>query len=56
MDIVIMIVVGILVGWQASIVGGGGGGIVFDMVVGLLGALIASFLFGGTTFLAATSR
>jgi uncharacterized membrane protein YeaQ/YmgE (transglycosylase-associated protein family) len=53
MGIAIMLLAGILVGWQASIVGGGGrgGGIVCDMVVGLLGALIASFLFGGTTFL-----
>lgn len=30
---------------------GGGGGIIFDMVVGFLGALIASFIFGGRSFL-----
>jgi uncharacterized membrane protein YeaQ/YmgE (transglycosylase-associated protein family) len=39
MGIIIMIVVGILVGWLASV------------VVGFLGALIASFIFGGASFL-----
>ncbi len=47
MNILIILVVGVLVGWLASVVVGGGGGLLFDMVVGLLGALIAGFLFGG---------
>lgn len=47
MNILIVLVVGVLVGWLASVVVGGGGGLLFDMVVGLLGALIAGFLFGG---------
>jgi uncharacterized membrane protein YeaQ/YmgE (transglycosylase-associated protein family) len=47
MGIIIMLLVGILVGWLASIVVGGGGGIVFDMIVGFVGALIAGFIFGG---------
>jgi uncharacterized membrane protein YeaQ/YmgE (transglycosylase-associated protein family) len=51
MGIIIMIVVGILVGWLASVVVGGGGGVIFDLVVGVLGALIASFIFGGASFL-----
>ena len=47
MNILIILVVGVLVGWLASVVVGGGGGLLFDMVIGLLGALIAGFLFGG---------
>ena len=47
MNILIVLVVGIIVGWLASAVVGGGGGLLFDMVIGLLGALIAGFLFGG---------
>ena len=47
MGIIIMLLVGILVGWLASAVVGGGGGILFDMVVGFVGALIAGFIFGG---------
>lgn len=46
MGILIIIVVGILVGWLASAVVGSGGGIVFDMVVGMVGSLIAGWLFG----------
>ncbi len=48
MSILIVIVVGILVGWLASAVVGSGGGIIFDMVVGIVGALIAGWLFGGS--------
>jgi len=47
MSILITLLVGILVGWLASAVVGGGGGVLFDMVIGLLGALIAGFIFGG---------
>jgi uncharacterized membrane protein YeaQ/YmgE (transglycosylase-associated protein family) len=45
--ILIILLVGILVGWLASVVTGTGGGLIFDMVIGILGALIAGWLFGG---------
>jgi uncharacterized membrane protein YeaQ/YmgE (transglycosylase-associated protein family) len=51
MGILIMILVGILVGWLASVVVGGGGGVIFDMIVGFIGALIASYVFGGPSIL-----
>ncbi|HEX8055742.1 MAG TPA: GlsB/YeaQ/YmgE family stress response membrane protein [Novosphingobium sp.] len=47
MAILITLLVGVLVGWLASVVTGTGGGFLFDMVVGILGALIAGWLFGG---------
>ena len=46
MAILIVIVVGILVGWLASAVVGSGGGLIFDMVIGIVGSLIAGWLFG----------
>lgn len=48
MGIIIILLVGILVGWLAGIVTGSGGGILFDMVVGIVGALIAGWIFGGS--------
>ena len=51
MSIIIMLLVGVLVGWLASIVVGGGGGLIFDMIVGFLGALLASYAFGGQSFI-----
>ena len=47
MAIIIILVIGALVGWLASIIMRTGGGILFDIVVGIAGALIAGFLFGG---------
>jgi uncharacterized membrane protein YeaQ/YmgE (transglycosylase-associated protein family) len=47
MGILIILLVGMLVGWLASVVTGTGGGFIFDMVVGIVGALIAGWLFGG---------
>ena len=47
MGIIVILVVGIVVGWLASSVTGGGGGLIFDMVVGLIGALVAGLVFGG---------
>jgi len=47
MAIIIILLVGILVGWLAGVVTGSGGGLIFDMVVGVVGALIAGWLFGG---------
>jgi uncharacterized membrane protein YeaQ/YmgE (transglycosylase-associated protein family) len=43
MGIIIWIIFGALVGWVASMVMGGGGGLVWDIVVGIIGAAI-----GGT--------
>jgi uncharacterized membrane protein YeaQ/YmgE (transglycosylase-associated protein family) len=45
--ILIILLVGILVGWLASVITGTGGGLIFDMVAGIVGALIAGWLFGG---------
>lgn len=52
MSIVIWLLVGLIAGWLAGVVTKGGGyGVVGDIVVGILGALIggflASVLFGG---------
>jgi len=51
MGIIIMLLVGILVGWLASVVVGGGGGVIFRHGRRFLGALVASFIFGGASFL-----
>lgn len=48
MNIIIILIVGALVGWLAGLIMRSGGGILFDMVVGIVGALIAGFLFGGS--------
>lgn len=44
MEILIWIVFGALVGWVASMVMGSGGGLVWDIVVGIVGAVIGGFL------------
>ena len=45
--IIIWLVVGGLAGWLASlVVRGGGSGIVVNIVVGIIGAVIAGWLFG----------
>ncbi|HZF94506.1 MAG TPA: GlsB/YeaQ/YmgE family stress response membrane protein [Allosphingosinicella sp.] len=48
MNLIIILIVGALVGWLAGIIMRSGGGIIFDIVVGIVGALIAGFLFGGS--------
>jgi uncharacterized membrane protein YeaQ/YmgE (transglycosylase-associated protein family) len=48
MTIIIILLVGALVGWLAGIVMRTGGGIIFDIVIGIVGALLAGFLFGGS--------
>jgi len=46
-NIIIWLVVGGLAGWLASlVVRGGGSGIVVNIVVGIIGAVIAGWLFG----------
>ena len=47
MGLIIILIVGALVGWVAGMIMRSGGGIIFDIVVGIVGALIAGFLFGG---------
>ena len=47
MGIIIILIIGALVGWLASMIMRTGGGILFDIGVGIVGALIAGFLFGG---------
>lgn len=48
MNIIIILIVGAVVGWLAGLVMRTGGGIIFDIVVGIVGALLAGFLFGGS--------
>ena len=44
MDILIWIIFGALVGWVASMVMGSGGGIVWDVVVGIIGAVLGGYI------------
>ena len=47
MEIVWLILVGLIAGWLAGVlVGAGGFGVVGDIVIGILGALIGGWLFG----------
>ncbi len=47
MSIIAWIVLGLLAGWIASmIMGGGGYGVVGDIIVGIIGALIGGFITG----------
>jgi uncharacterized membrane protein YeaQ/YmgE (transglycosylase-associated protein family) len=47
MGLIIILIVGALVGWVAGMIMRSGGGLLFDIAVGIVGALIAGFLFGG---------
>lgn len=44
MEIILWIVFGALVGWVASMVMGSGGGLIWDVVVGIVGAAIGGFI------------
>ncbi len=44
MGIIIWILFGALAGWVAAAVMGSGGGLVWDIVVGIVGAVIGGFL------------
>ncbi len=46
MDIILWIVLGGLAGWIASLIMGTREGIVMDIIVGILGALVGGFLMG----------
>lgn len=43
----IWIVIGLIAGWLASAVAGGGYGLIGDIVVGIVGAFIGGFIFRG---------
>jgi uncharacterized membrane protein YeaQ/YmgE (transglycosylase-associated protein family) len=45
--ILVWTAVGLISGWLASMVLGGGHGVVSDLVVGLVGALLGGLVFGG---------
>jgi uncharacterized membrane protein YeaQ/YmgE (transglycosylase-associated protein family) len=47
MGLIIILIVGALVGWVASMIMRTGGSIFFDIAIGIVGALLAGFLFGG---------
>ena len=51
MSIIIILVIGAVVGWLAGIITRSGGGLLFDILVGIAGALIAGWLFGGASIL-----
>lgn len=44
MDLIVWIIFGGLVGWVASMVMGTGGGLLWDIGVGIVGALIGGFI------------
>ena len=44
MEIILWIIFGALVGWIASMLMGSGGGLVWDIVVGIVGAVLGGFI------------
>ncbi|RPI57697.1 MAG: GlsB/YeaQ/YmgE family stress response membrane protein [Chloroflexi bacterium] len=49
MNLIVVIVVGAIIGWVAGMIMRTRGGLVVDIVVGIVGALLAGFLFGRAT-------
>jgi uncharacterized membrane protein YeaQ/YmgE (transglycosylase-associated protein family) len=49
MNLILWLVAGALVGWLAGIVMNDRGGLVTNIVVGIVGAMIGGFLLGGPT-------
>ncbi len=48
MKVIWLLIVGVIAGWLAGVlVKGGGFGLIGDLVVGIIGALIGGLLFGG---------
>jgi len=45
--ILIWLVIGLISGWLASMVAGGGFGLIGDVIVGVVGAFIGGFIFRG---------
>lgn len=48
-NLIVVIVVGAIIGWVASKIMRTQGGLLVDIVVGIVGALLVSFLFGRAT-------
>ena len=48
-NLIVVIIVGAILGWVASKIMRTQGGLLVDIVVGIVGALLASFLFGRAT-------
>jgi uncharacterized membrane protein YeaQ/YmgE (transglycosylase-associated protein family) len=47
MEFIWFIVIGLIAGWLAGkVMGGGGFGVIGDIVVGVIGALLGGFIFG----------
>ncbi|HUD02926.1 MAG TPA: GlsB/YeaQ/YmgE family stress response membrane protein [Candidatus Paceibacterota bacterium] len=44
MGVIIWIIFGALVGWVASMLVGGGGGLLADIIIGIVGSLIGGFV------------
>lgn len=44
MGIILFIIFGAIVGWAASVLMGGGGGLMWDIIVGIVGAVIGGFI------------
>lgn len=42
-SLIVMIVIGIIAGWLASLVVGGGGGLIRYAIMGIIGAFVGSF-------------
>ena len=47
-SLVVMAVIGIIAGFLASVVVGGGGGLLWYLIVGLVGAFVGGLLLGST--------
>ncbi len=48
-NLILVIIVGAIIGWVAGMIMKTRGGLLVDIVVGIVGALLASFLFGRAT-------
>ena len=51
-NLIVVIIVGAIIGWVAGMIMKTRGGLVVDIVVGIVGALLASWLFGKQLFTA----
>ena len=46
MSIILWIIIGLVAGWLANVIlGSGGGGLLYKLAVGLVGAIVGGFLF-----------
>ena len=51
-NLIVVIIVGAIIGWVAGMIMKTRGGLLVDIVVGIVGALLASWLFGKQLFTA----